>query len=68
MLAIAVSVLFALAAFAASAVIHASWVTGSRRARAILGELAKIERETRVTRGPARPRSWTIRPPALAAA
>ena len=68
MLAIAVSVLFALAAFAAFTVIHASWVTGSRRARAILAELAEIEREARVTRGPARPRPWAIHRPALAAA
>ena len=50
MLAIAISLLFALAAFIALAVLHASLVTGSRRVRAILAELAEIERSARVTR------------------
>ena len=50
MLAIAVSVLFTLAAFAALAVIHASLVAGARRTRAILAELAEIERGQRVIR------------------
>ena len=53
MLAIAVSLLFALAAFAALAVIWSSLVAGSRRTRAILAELAAIERKARVT--PPRP-------------
>ena len=50
MLAIAISVLFALAAFAALTVIRSSIVAGSRRARAILAELAEIERREGVTR------------------
>ena len=59
MLAIAISVLFALTALAAIAVIHASLVAGTRRARAILAELAEIDREARVIRlqvVPSRPR------------
>lgn len=44
MLAVAISLLFGFATFAALAVIHASLVAGARRARLILAELAEIER------------------------
>jgi hypothetical protein len=69
MLAIAVSLLFGLAAFAALVVIASSLKAGARRARAIVAELAEIDRTARVTR----PRSVPFRPravplPALAAA
>ena len=50
MLAIAVSLLFGLAAFAALAVIAFSLMSGSRRVRAIVAELAQIERRAPVTR------------------
>jgi hypothetical protein len=50
MLALAVSLLFGLAALAAVAVIHSSLVVGIRRARLILAELDEIERQARVTR------------------
>ena len=69
MLAIAVSLLFALAAFLALAVIHASLTAGAMRVREILAELAQIERSARVTR--ARPVLAMPRPalqPLLAAA
>jgi hypothetical protein len=69
MLAIAISLMFGLAAFTALAVIRSSVVAGSRRARAILAELAEIERRAGVTRGPsALPRQPTARVPVLAAA
>ena len=51
MLAIAVSLLFALAAFAALATIGSALIDGSRRARAILAELGEIEHRACVTRG-----------------
>ena len=66
MLAIAVSLLFALAALAAIVVIHASIVTGARRWRAILTELAEIERRADVRRAEPRP-AFGLRP-AFAAA
>ena len=50
MLAIAISLLFALAAFASIAVIATSLVAGARRARAILAELAEIDRPAPVIR------------------
>ena len=50
MLAIAVSLLFALAAFLALVVLHASLAVGARRVRFILAELAEIDRRARVTR------------------
>ena len=68
MLAIAVSLLFGLAAFAALAVISSSLATGLRRTRAILAELAEIERKARVTRARAYPRAQAVFQPALAAA
>jgi hypothetical protein len=69
MLAIAISILFALAAFAALAVIRSSVIAGWRRARAILAVLAEIERRGRITRTrPARPRPQPAFLPALAAA
>ena len=51
MLTITISLLFGLAAFAAMAVLGSSLIAGSRRVRAILAELAEIERLARVTRG-----------------
>lgn len=69
MLAIAVSLLFALAAFAALAVTHAALLTGTRRVRAILAELAEIERSQRVIqRLPSRSRPQPVLLPLLAAA
>ena len=69
MLAIAISLLFGLAAFAALAVIRSSVIAGSRRARAILAELAEIERRSLVTRSPSARSQPRMRPiPALAAA
>jgi hypothetical protein len=65
MLAIAISLLFGLAAFAALAVIAAALLAGFRRTRSILAELAEIERRARVTR--LRP-SPTVLRPAFAAA
>ena len=69
MLAIAISCLFGLAAFAALVVIRSSLVAGAGRARMILAQLAEIERQPRVIRTVAalhRPRpAWL---PALAAA
>lgn len=44
MLAIAISLLFGFAACAALIVVHASLVTGARRARLILAELAALDR------------------------
>lgn len=62
MLAIAISLLFGAAAFAAVTVIHASVAHGARRARLIWAELAALEapRPGRITpasrpRGPALP-------------
>lgn len=69
MLAIAVSLLFALAGCVAFAVVWSSLATGSRRVRAILAELAAIEGKARVSR----PRAayqpgLAALPPAFAAA
>ena len=65
MLAITVSLLFALAAAAAIAVLRSSVLIGSARARLILAELAEIDREARATR----PVPALLQPrPALAAA
>ena len=50
MLAIAVSLLFGLAAFAALVVIACSLTSGARRVWAIVAELAEMERQARVTR------------------
>ena len=50
MLAITVSLLFALAAFAALVVIRSSLAIGTARTRQILAELAEIERRAGVTR------------------
>ena len=67
MLAIAISL--GLAAFAALAVIRSSVIAGCRRARAILAELAEIERRALVTRSPSARSQPRMRPiPALAAA
>ena len=69
MLAITVSLLFGLAAFAALATLCSSLLAGSRRARAILAELAEIERRGRVTRfRPALPKQRAVPSPAFAAA
>ena len=69
MLAITISLLFGLAAFAAMAVLGASLMTGSRRVRAILAELAEIERRERVTRvRPALSTPRAVLQPAFAAA
>lgn len=61
MLAIAISLLFGLAAFAALAVIHASLIEGVRGAHRILAELAPGEARAVSAIGP-------IRQPRLAAA
>ena len=50
MLAIAVSLLFGLAAFMALAVLFSSLAVGSRRVRAIAAELAEIDRTALVIR------------------
>ena len=50
MLAITISLLFGLTAFAAMAVLGSSMMAGSRRIWAILAELAEIERRRRGTR------------------
>ena len=69
MLAIAISCLFGLAACAALVVIHSSLVAGAGRAKQILVELAKIDRQPRVTRTAAAPhRLLPASLPALAAA
>jgi hypothetical protein len=69
MLAIAISLLFGLAAFAALAVIASSLTSGARRTRAILAELAEIERKARVTRPrPVRFQPRAVLQPAFAAA
>ncbi len=69
MLAIAVSLLFGLAAFTALAVIASSLISGSRRIRAILAELSEIERKALVTRPRSvRPQPGIVFVPALAAA
>jgi len=52
MLAMAVSLLFGFAAFAALAVIRSSLRVGSARARLILAELAAIDRRAGATRLP----------------
>jgi hypothetical protein len=69
MLAIAISLLFALVAFASVAVVAASVTAAARRARAILAELAEIERPTQVIRlVPTRSRPAAGFRPLLAAA
>ena len=69
MLAIAIALLFTLAAFAAIAVIATSVIAGARRARAIRAELARIERPAPVIRlVPARSRPAAGFQPLLAAA
>jgi hypothetical protein len=50
MLAIAVSLLFALAGFFALAVLHASLAAGALRVREIRAELARAERSAQVIR------------------
>ena len=67
-MAIAASLLFGLAAFAALAVLGSSLASGSRRVRAILAELAEIERKARVTRARAGLPRLRVALPALAAA
>jgi len=52
MLALAVSLLFAVAAFAAVSVIRSALLVGSARARLVLAELGEIERRARVIRAP----------------
>ncbi|HEU4652261.1 MAG TPA: hypothetical protein VFS49_12680 [Croceibacterium sp.] len=65
MLAITVSLLFALAAAAALAVLRSSLLVGCARARLILAELAEIDRQARASR----PAPALLQPrPALAAA
>jgi hypothetical protein len=67
MLAIAISLLFGLAAFAALAVLGASLSRCARRARAILAELAEIERRAGLTQAQsAFPPPWTQAVPAAA--
>lgn len=69
MLTIAVSLLFGLTTFVALAVIASSLVSGSRRVRTILAELAEIERKARVTRPrPVRSQPQGALIPVLAAA
>ena len=69
MLALAVSLLFGLAALAAIAVIRSSLIVGIRRARVILAALDEIERGARVTRpAPAGSRPQLALRPAFAAA
>jgi L-arabinose isomerase len=67
MLAIAVSLLFGLAACAALAVIRVSLLTGWARARLILAELAEFDRQPLVTRLPSARSHWAPQP-GLAAA
>lgn len=55
MLAIAISLLFGFAAFAALVVIRASVMAGERRARRILVALAEFDRRAVVTRKEAHP-------------
>ncbi len=67
MLTIALSLLFGIVAFAAIAVLAVSLVSGARRARVIVAELATIERRAHVIRlGSGRSRPALL--PALAAA
>ena len=69
MLTITISLLFALAALAALATLSSSVIAGSRRIRAILAELAKIERAKPVTRvRPALSMPRAMLQPAFAAA
>ena len=69
MLAIAISLLFALAAFASLAVIATSVIAGASRARAILAELAELDRPAPVIRlVPPRSRPAAGFQPLLAAA
>ena len=69
MLAIAIALLFALAAFASIAVVASSVIAGARRARAILAELAEIDRPAPVIRlVPTRARPAAGFRPLLAAA
>jgi hypothetical protein len=73
MLAIAVSLLFGLAAFAALAAIASSLMTASQRFHAILAELGEIERRdgvrrARVSRPRVRSQTGAVLRPALAAA
>jgi hypothetical protein len=68
MLGMAISLLFALAALAALAVIRRSLVAGSARARLILAELAEIENCAAVTRPSAEARLPLALQPRLAAA
>lgn len=58
MLAIAISVLFGLIAFAALAQIHASVSQGFRHGQRLVGELARDERETLRARSAYRP-EWS---------
>lgn len=58
MLAIAISLLFGLAAFTALAVIYASLVRGARSARYILAELESGRRPAR----PVNPQAWRPAP------
>lgn len=75
MLAIAISLLFGFAAVATLAVIHTSVVTGARRARLILAELAAMDRAERAPMpgrisprpAPLRETAWVL-PPRYAAA
>ena len=69
MLAIAISLLFGLAAFAALAAFASALFSGARRTRSIMAELAEIERRARVSRPrPALSRPRAVLLPALAAA
>ena len=69
MLAMAISLLFGFAAFAAIVVIHASLVIGGRRARMILAALDEIEHAAGVKSAEVRrPRAAMARQPGFAAA
>ena len=67
MLALAISLLFGLAACAALAVIRASLLVGTARARLILAELAEIDRRASASR-PRRRSTVPAAEPRLAAA
>jgi hypothetical protein len=68
-MAIVISLLFGLAAFAALTAICSSLLSGSWRVRAILAELAGLERRAHVTRARAvLPTPRAVLRPALAAA
>ena len=68
MLAIVLSLLFGLAAFAALAEIHASVIKGARRGRLILAEMACGERAAGRSRAALSPAPPALLPPGFAVA